>query len=88
MLSSDAAHPSILALSRYVVSDQLGDPRFDHEPGVVPEEMEETYYYLAFACVGVCIGVNQLLGGNKGGQALKELVERHSALSSLAAMAG
>jgi hypothetical protein len=83
MLSSDAAHPSILALTRYVASDQPGGSHFQPEPRVRPEEVEDTYYCLSLACVGVCIGTNELLGGNKGAQMLKQLAERHSALSIL-----
>ncbi len=88
MLSSDAAHPSMLALTRYVVSDQPGGSHFEPEPRIRPREMEDTYFYLSLACVGVCIGTNELLGANRGGPMFKQLAERHSALSALSDAAG
>ncbi|WP_375782994.1 DUF5677 domain-containing protein [Bradyrhizobium sp. Pha-3] len=81
-LSSDAAHPSVSALSRYVVADHPEGPGFDTEPVVRPGETIETYEYLAMACLGVCVGANQLLGGTAGGARLNALAGRQSALSN------
>jgi hypothetical protein len=77
-LSSDSAHPSVTALNRYVVSDPNG-PGFDVEPLVKSEEIAETFEYLSMACIGVCVAVNQIIGGNQG---LSQLANRHSALSN------
>jgi hypothetical protein len=82
-LSLDAAHPSVTALNRYVVSKDPQGPGFDTEPLVRPAEIVETYEYLSMACVGVCVGANQLIGGTKGGEQLRGLSDRHHALSNL-----
>ena len=79
-LSSDSAHPSVTALSRYVVVDHINGHGFDTEPLVKPAQIAETYEYLSMACLGVCIGVNQILGGTEGGKRLNALAERHTAL--------
>jgi hypothetical protein len=82
-LSSDSAHPSVTALNRYVVVDHAnGRVGFDTEPLVKPREIAETYEYLSMACLGVCIGVNQIIGGAEGGKGLNALADRHTALSN------
>jgi hypothetical protein len=77
-LSSDAAHPSVTALNRYVVSDPNG-PGFDVEPLVRAQEVAETYEYLSMACIGVCVAVNEIIGGNQG---LSDVADRHTVLSN------
>ncbi|SIN83199.1 hypothetical protein SAMN05443247_00048 [Bradyrhizobium erythrophlei] len=84
-LSSDSAHPSVTALNRYTVANHLAGPGFDVEPLVRPDEIIETYEYLAMSCIGVCVGVNQIIGGTKGGERLNSLADRKDALSIAAA---
>jgi len=82
-LSSDAAHPSIDALHRYLVphkGDEVGG--VDIEPVVKDVEIELTLYYLCSAVMGVCVGVNQILGGTPGGMVLNQLADVVSSLSS------
>jgi hypothetical protein len=65
-LSSDAAHPFIE--HRYLVphrGDEVGG--VDIEPVVKDVEIELTLYHLCSAVMGVCVGVNQILGGTPGG---------------------
>lgn len=81
-LSSDAAHPSIDALHRYLVphsGDEIGG--VDIEPVVKDTEIELTLYYLCSAVMGVCVGVNQMLGGTSGGRVLNQLADEFSSLS-------
>jgi len=81
-LSSDSAHPSVSALNRYVVSRNHPDgPGFDTDPLVRPTEIEETFEYLSMAALGVCVAVNQIIGGTSGGQRRNAAAERHTALS-------
>jgi hypothetical protein len=70
-LSSDAAHPSVDALNRYVVPHTENEvDGIDVEPVVKDAEIAETLEYLCMAFIGVCVGVNQMLGGTPGGNAL------------------
>jgi Family of unknown function (DUF5677) len=82
-LSSDAAHPSVDALNRYVVphtEDEVGG--IDVEPVVKDTEIAETIEYLCMAFMGVCVGVNQMLGGTTGGTVLPALADEYTALSN------
>jgi hypothetical protein len=81
-LSSDSGHPSLTALSRYAVPDPVNGYGFDTEPVVRPEQVIETYEYLSMACMGVCVGVNQIIGGTEGGKLLNAVAERHDVLSN------
>jgi hypothetical protein len=85
-LSSDAAHPSVTALNRYVVphtANEIGG--IDLNPIVKDKEIEETLELLCQAVIGVCIGVNQILGGTEGGAKLNSLAEEYVALSNRSA---
>ncbi len=85
-LSSDAAHPSVTALNRYVVphtADEVGG--INVEPIVKGEEIEETLELLCQAVMCVCVGVNQMLGGTQGGSALNGLADEYVALSNKSA---
>jgi len=82
-LSSDAAHPSVEALNRYIVpdkDDEVGG--IDVEPVVKDKEVAETLEYLCMAFMGVCVSVNQMLGGTPAGNALNELADEYTALSN------
>jgi hypothetical protein len=81
-LSFDSGHPSLTALSRYAVADPVNGYGFDTEPVVRPEQVIETYEYLSMACMGVCVGVNQIIGGTEGGKLLNAVAERHDVLSN------
>jgi hypothetical protein len=82
-LSSDAAHPSVEALKRYVVPDKDDEGGgIDVEPVVKDKEVAETLEYLCMAFMGVCVGVNQMLGGTPGGNTLSALAYEYTALSN------
>jgi len=80
-LSMDAAHPSVTALNRYVVSDPNG-VGFDVEPLVRAKEIAETYDYLSMACIGICVAVNEMIAA---GVDLTPEADKHSALSNASA---
>jgi len=82
-LSSDSAHPSVTALNRYAVPDtQLEEGGIDVEPVVSEKEMAETYEYLCMTAIGVCVAVNQVIGGTTGGSALNDIAVRYTDLSN------
>jgi hypothetical protein len=51
-----------------------------YNPAMRVEELDDTYNYLAFACVGICIGVDELFENKIGGDMLRGVVASHSAL--------
>jgi hypothetical protein len=79
-LSADAAHPSVDALNRYVVKDD----EIEAEPDLDEAEIVETLEYLSMAVLGVCFGVNDLLGGTPSAANLNGLAVRHLELSKQA----
>jgi len=85
-LSSDSCHPSLDALNRHVMPHtdaEIGG--VDVEPVPSARELAETLEYLSMAVMGVCVGVNQLVGGTRGGAALNALADRLSDVSNRAA---
>jgi Family of unknown function (DUF5677) len=81
-LSADA-HPSVTTLNRYVVphtGDEIGG--IDVDPVVKNAEIAETLEYLCMAAIGVCVGINQMLGGTDGGKALDGIAARYTDLSN------
>lgn len=82
-LSMDSCHPSLDALHRHLVphtAEEIGG--VDVEPVASNRELAETLEYLCMAVMGVCVGVNQLIGGTSGGAALNGLADRYSDLSN------
>jgi hypothetical protein len=85
-LSSASAHPSVTALGRYVIphtAEEVGG--IDVDPVVSEQEIEQTLELLCQAAIGICIGVNQMLGGTGGGKALNNLADEYVALSNKSA---
>jgi hypothetical protein len=85
-LSSDSCHPTIEALNRHVIPhtiDEIGG--VDVEPVARDVEIAETLEYLCMGVLGVCIGVDQLLGGTRGGAQLNALADRYIEISNRAA---
>jgi hypothetical protein len=62
-LSSDAAHPTLGALERYLGSKENGEPisTIDIDPLVSPKERRRTWLMACEALLGVCIGVMEIL---------------------------
>lgn len=78
-LSGDSAHPSVTALNRYVVPDtEREEGGIDVEPLVSEKELAETYEYLCMAAIGVCVAVNQVIGGTAGGSMLNSIADRYT----------
>jgi hypothetical protein len=81
-LSGDSAHPSVTALKRYVVPDTDSEEGgIDVEPVVSERELAETYEYLCMTSIGLCVAVNQIIGGTAGGAALNGIADRYADLS-------
>ena len=51
------------------------------DPVVSDRELAETLEYLCMAAIGVCVTVNQIIGGTAGGLALNGIAERYTMLS-------
>jgi Family of unknown function (DUF5677) len=82
-LSSDAAHPSMTALHRYVVPETHPEGGgIDVEPVVSDHELAETCEYLCMAAIGVCIAANQIIGGTAGAAPLNSIADRYTDLSN------
>lgn len=54
----------------------------DVEPVVTDAELVETLEYLCMAAIGVCVAVNQMLGGTDGGKALNGIATGYTDLSN------
>lgn len=82
-LSSDAAHPSITALNRYILKGTPEEPGgIDIEPELRDGELCETLEYLCMAAVGVCVGVNQIIGTSNVDVDLSGIADRYIDLSN------
>jgi len=51
------------------------------DPVVRDRELVETLEYFSMAAIGVCVAVNQIIGGALGGAALNAIAEPYGALS-------
>jgi hypothetical protein len=79
ILSMDAAHPSITALRRHLRWETEGETRYltlNVVPRFTSKERLATLDEACTALLGVCVGVNQLLGGTTKSEALKAKWER------------
>lgn len=82
-LSSDAAHPSVTALNRYVVPETHPEGGgIDVEPVISEQELAESCEYLCMAAIGVCVAANQIIGGTRGAVGLNGIAERYTDLSN------
>ena len=61
-------------------ADEIGG--IDVEPVIKHAEVAETLEFLCMAAVGVCMGVNQTLGGTEGAEALDGIATRYTDLSN------
>ncbi|VTZ21760.1 conserved hypothetical protein [Methylocella tundrae] len=82
-LSSDAAHPSVTALNRYIVPESHPEGEgIDVEPAVSNFEIAETAEYLSMAAMCVCVAANQIIGGVAGAESLNAIADRYTELSN------
>ena len=85
MLSLDAVHPSLTALNRHVHLEQEADGRYLTVSVVPPFKSKDRLATMDEACnalLGVCVGVNELLGGTAKSDAMRVLAERFQAQGS------
>jgi hypothetical protein len=80
-LSADAAHPTVTSLNRHVAHEN-GEPVIEVEPTPTEDEIVMTLDWACNAMLGVCVGVNQILGNTPAGQGLRELGDRYHALTT------
>jgi Family of unknown function (DUF5677) len=81
ILSMDA-HPSVTSLRRHLQWEPEGDTHhltLTVVPNFAPQERYKTIHEACVAFVGVCIAVNQLLGGTTKSDVLRGLFERFEA---------
>lgn len=82
MFSSDSAHPSIDALSQYIIIDKFtGERGIDFEPIVKESALAETLQYLCLATLRVCGGVDVILGNTVANPELNALVKEYTSIS-------
>jgi hypothetical protein len=82
-LSSDAAHPTMASLNRYVGRfEENGETvrGFDCDPPVKESEIAQTVDWACLAVIGACVGVNQILEGTPAGQELLKIADDWQAL--------
>jgi hypothetical protein len=81
-LSADAAHPSLKALNRHVVTTQQEEIRaISLKPPMRIGEVRETALIATMALLGVCVAANQILGATTGGESLPALVKEYQGLT-------
>ena len=80
-LSSDAAHPTLASLKRYVGEfDVNGEARIVVAPCLRGGELVETWNWACCAMLGACVAVNDIFGGLPAGQELRFIADRYTAL--------
>jgi hypothetical protein len=86
-LSSDAAHPSVESLSRYISRTKVSETETMMNIHALPDpEPAEVLQTLEFACnalLGVCVGANQIIGGLPSGKQLAPMFEEYLALRKI-----
>ena len=80
-LSADAAHPTMTSLNRHVGREN-GEAIIDVEPAPTEQEIAMTLDWACNAMLGVCVGVNQILGDTTAGRGLRELGDRYLTLTT------
>lgn len=71
-LSADASHPSLTALGRYITAPQADRAGRIETAPEREGELEDTLYLACYATLGVCMLVNEMMGGACG-DALNEI---------------
>jgi hypothetical protein len=83
-LSLEASHPTITALGRHLRTELEGDTRhlvIDVVPDVSEREMLRAIWWSCDALLGVAIGANEIVGGTKMNDALRQALEELRRLS-------
>lgn len=83
-LSSDAAHPSAESLSRHITRTTVSDTETTLNVIALPcpptDEIVQTLDFICGALLGICVGVNQIIGGLPSGKELKPMLDELSSL--------
>jgi hypothetical protein len=74
-LSSDAAHPSLEALTRHITKEADGSLFVSAKPVVSEKDTLDTIEWACQAFMGVIVGANQIAGPVKAGEQLPNLCE-------------
>ena len=82
MLSADAAHPSVRALSRYIVPALGGFRGITMDPTQRSGEMALTIHYACIALMGCCVVFNEMMGFTPVGKASGTLTDEFEALKA------
>jgi hypothetical protein len=86
VLSNDSAHPSATSLSRHITWDGEGEDAewtISAFPTDEPGEVNNTLELVCTAVLGVCVAVNETVGGTESGERLWTLGDECRALSSV-----
>jgi Family of unknown function (DUF5677) len=82
-LSADAAHPTLSSLQRHIGHGEgEGEATIDVAPVPKVEEVAMTLDLACNSMLGVCAGVNEVLGGTAAGQKLGLIADRYRALTT------
>jgi hypothetical protein len=86
-LSADAAHPTIIALKRHMVQTVENGERvlgLDIHPVERGAEVADTVNIACHAVLGVCVAVNQILGGTSANNLLTKLFAEYEQMNESA----
>jgi hypothetical protein len=86
-LSADAAHPTIRALKRHLIQTVENGERvlgLDIHPVERGAEVADTVNIACNAVLGVCVAVNQILGGTAANELLNKLFVEYEAMNRTA----
>jgi hypothetical protein len=82
-LSSDAAHPSLEALSRHITKQDDGSLLVSVEPVASEKDVIDTMEWACQALMGVTVGANQIAGPVKAGEKLSALADEFLQLAGV-----
>jgi len=81
-LSSDAAHPSLEALTRHITKEADGSLLVSVEPAAREKDVLDTIEWACQALMGVIVGANQVAGPVKAGAKLPSLCDEFLRLAN------
>jgi hypothetical protein len=82
-LSSDAAHPSLEALTRHITKEANGGLLVSVEPVASEKDILDTIEWACQALMGVIVGANQIAGPVKAGEKLPALCDEFIRLTAV-----
>jgi Family of unknown function (DUF5677) len=82
-LSSDAAHPSLEALTRHITKESNGGLLVSVEPVASEKDILNTIEWACQALMGVIVGANQIAGPVKAGEKLPALCDEFIRLTAV-----